>query len=670
VRFSPAAITLACLAFSAAMHAAPQPVGASAQLTVSPKEFLEACRADMERSRANMTRLKAMAAGDAVQRLEAYDLAQWSLGSADARAGLAHETHPDAAVRDAAEKCDQETSALETEYSLDRGIYDALAKIDTKQLDPGARHYVERTLLKFRLAGVDRDEATRARLKELDAELVKLSQDFSRNIRQGVLTLELAPSQLAGLPEDFVKAHPPNAAGKVVLKTDNPDYVPFMSYAKDQAARAEFWKLYRVRAHPKNLEVLDRILAKRDEKAKLLGFANWADYVTADKMIGDGKKAAEFIDKIAAASDARAKRDYDMYLARKKKDDPKATEVKPWDTSYLRDRIKAEQYNVDSREVRPYFQYDNVKNAVLSTTGKLFGVRFDRVKDAKVWHPDVEAYDVYDGSKLLGRVYLDMFPRENKYKHYAAFGLQPGKAGVSLPEGVLVCNFHQPGPNDPGLLEYGDVSTFFHEFGHLLHGVFSGNGRWAGMRWAGMERDFVEAPSQMLEEWARDPKVLQTFAAHYQTKQPIPLALAQKLRDTDEIDKGLFVRQQMYYAAVSLDFHNRDPKGLDTTKLSAQLQDQYTPFKYVPGTYFHEAFDHLTGYSAAYYTYMWSLVIAKDMFSAFSATGDIMKPETAQRYRHMVLEPTGAKSSADLVQDFLGRPYNFKAYETWLNSEH
>jgi thimet oligopeptidase len=172
----------------------------------------------------------------------------------------------------------------------------------------------------------------------------------------------------------------------------------------------------------------------------------------------------------------------------------------------------------------------------------------------------------------------------------------------------------------------------------------------------------------MLEEWARDPKTLQSFAIHYQTRQPIPLALAQKLKAADEFGKGLFVRQQMYYAATSLDFHNRDPKGLDTTKLAASLQEKYTPFKYVPDTYFHEAFGHLDGYSAVYYTYMWSLVIAKDMFSAFSAQGDIMKPGEAMKYRRAVLEAGGSKPAAELVQDFLGRPYSFKAYEGWLNS--
>jgi len=191
--------------------------------------------------------------------------------------------------------------------------------------------------------------------------------------------------------------------------------------------------------------------------------------------------------------------------------------------------------------------------------------------------------------------------------------------------------------------------------------------RWAGVSGISNERDFVEAPSQMLEEWARDPKTLQSFAIHYQTKKPIPLELAGKLRAADDYGRGLFVRQQMYYAATSLDFHNRDPKGLDTTQLSAQLQEKYTPYKYVPGTYFHESFGHLDGYSAVYYTYMWSLVIAKDMFSAFNAQGDIMKPEMAAKYRHAVLEPGGSKPAAKLVEDFLGRPYSFKPYETWLN---
>jgi thimet oligopeptidase len=282
-----------------------------------------------------------------------------------------------------------------------------------------------------------------------------------------------------------------------------------------------------------------------------------------------------------------------------------------------------------------------------------------------VWHPDVEAYDVYDGDRLLGRIYFDMFPRENKYKHYATFTLAIGKRGRNLPESVLVCNFPRPNGDDPGLMEHGDVVTFFHEYGHLLHGIFSGNTRWTGPT---LEWDFIEAPSQMLEEWAWDPGVLQTFAKHYKTGEPLPVDVAKRMKIADDFGRGLQVRQQMFYAALSLDLYNRNPKGLDSTELMAQLQDRYTPFKYVKGTYMQESFGHLDGYSAIYYTYMWSLVIAKDMFTVFKHDG-LVSIEAATRYRHDVLEPGGSKPAATLVTDFLGRPYGFKAYEDWLNGK-
>jgi len=643
------------------------PAGASSLLTVSPEEFTKSCHANMDTSRAGMVKLKAMTSHDPMQTLELFDSAQEALGDAGARAGLTHEVHPDKGVREAAEVCEQEVAALATEFSLDRGIYDALAKIDLTKLDPASKYYVEKTLRDFKLAGVDRDDATRARVKQLNDELVKLGQEFGKNIREGVLTLEVDPKDLDGLPEDFIKGHPAGANGKVALKTDNTDYVPVMTYAKNAKVREDFWKLYRLRAHPKNLETLNQMLAKRYELAKLLGFDSWADYVTANKMIGSGKNAAEFIEKITNASAERSKKDYADLLARKKKDEPAATEVEPWDTGYLTDRIKAEQYGVEAQLVRPYFQYDNVKRGVLATTSRMFGITYKPVKDAKVWHPDVEVYDIYDGARNLGRIYLDMHPRENKYKHYAQFTLVNGKQGVALPEGVLVCNFHAATATDPGLLEYSDTITFFHEFGHLLHHVLGGHTKWAGIAGVATEQDFVEAPSQMLEEWMRDPKTLQTFAIHYKTKKPIPVALAEKLKKADEFGKGLNVRQQMFYAATSLDLHNRDPKGLDTTKLVAQLQEEYTPFHYVPGTYFHESFGHLDGYSAVYYTYMWSLVIAKDMFSVFHDQGNIMNPAVAAKYRRTVLSPGGSKPAAELVKDFIGRPYGFKSYEEWLN---
>jgi thimet oligopeptidase len=215
-------------------------------------------------------------------------------------------------------------------------------------------------------------------------------------------------------------------------------------------------------------------------------------------------------------------------------------------------------------------------------------------------------------------------------------------------------------------MEPGEVSTLFHEFGHLLHHVLGGHTRWAGQSGVRTEWDFVEAPSQMLEEWTRDAGALQTFARHYQTGQPIPTELVQRMRDADEFGKGMHVRRQMFLASLSLELHRKDPRGLDTTKEVAEAMARYSPFPYTAGTFMQCSFGHLESYSAAYYTYMWSLVIAKDLFTVFEH-GGLFDQEAAGRYRRAVLEPGGGKPAAQLVEEFLGRPYDFRAYESWLN---
>ena len=229
-----------------------------------------------------------------------------------------------------------------------------------------------------------------------------------------------------------------------------------------------------------------------------------------------------------------------------------------------------------------------------------------------------------------------------------------------------MCNFPRPG-EQPALMQHSDVETFFHEFGHLLHHIFGGHTQWAGISGVRTEWDFVEAPSQMLEEWAWDAGALQAFARHHQTGEPIPTEVVKRMKAADEFGKGLWVRQQMFYAAVSLALYSRDPTSLDATAVMKELQERYTPFKYVDGTYFHLSFGHLDGYSAIYYTYMWSLVIAKDLFTAFKREG-LLSPGVAGRYRRAILEAGGSKDAAELVKDFLGREYGFAAYEEWLNA--
>jgi thimet oligopeptidase len=516
---------------------------------------------------------------------------------------------------------------------------------------------------------VDRDEATRGRVRSLREELVRIGQEFGRNVKDDVRRLELDPSDLAGLPADWIRSRPPRPDGKVVVTTDNTDYVPFMTYARSGRAREALWRLDRLRGHPRNLEVLSRMLSRRAELARALGYPTWASYVTEDKMIGSERAAAEFVERIAAAAEARMQRDHAQLLARKRRDEPGAERVDPWDSAWLQERVKAEAYGFDSQSARPYFEYARVRDGVLHVTARLFGLRYVRVPDAPVWHPEVEVHDVLDRDRLLGRIYLDMHPREGKYKHYAQFTLASGLAGRRLPEGVLVCNFPRPAPGAPALLEHGDVRTFFHEFGHVLHHVLGGHTRWAGQSGVATEWDFVEAPSQMLEEWVWDPEVLATFARHVDTGEPIPAEVVRRMKAADEYGKGLMVRQQMFYAATSLELHRRDPEGLDTTRLVAELQERYTPFRHVEGTYFHESFGHLDGYSAIYYTYMWSLVIAKDLFGEFRKAGSLLAPEPARRYRRTILEAGGSKPAAELVRDFLGRPHAFDAYAAWLEAE-
>jgi thimet oligopeptidase len=646
------------------------PPDAARVLITSPEELLAACRADMERARGCVAALYARAGGgDALATLQAYDDAQAALSDAAARASVCRNAHPAQPMRDAADQCEQEVDALATELSLDRRIYDALAPLELTDGDAATRFLLRKSLRDLRRAGVDKDDATRARVKQLREELLKIGQEFGKNIKDDVRTLSIDPAELDGLPDDFKAAHKPGRDGKVTITTDNTDYIPFITYAKSESAREALWRLYRLRGHPKNLAVLQRMLEKRWELARLLGYANWAAYATEDKMIGSAEHAADFIARISGASKGRAERDYATLLERKRKDAPTAEAVAAWDSAYYQERVMAENYGFDSQAIRPYFEYTRVKQGILDITAQMFGISYAPVRDAPLWHPEVEAYDVVEDGRVVGRIYLDMHPREGKYKHYAQFTLASGVASKRLPEGVLMCNFPRPSveAGEPALMEHGAVRTFFHEFGHLLHHVLGGRTRWAAQSGVATEWDFVEAPSQMLEEWIWDLGTLQTFARHHRTGEPLPAELLARAKAADEYGKGLWVRQQMFYAATSLEFHARDPEGLDTTRLMAELQDRYTPFKYVEGTYFHESFGHLDGYSAIYYTYMWSLVIAKDLFSVFQREG-LLNAAPAQRYRRAVLEPGGSKPAAELVRDFLGRDYDFTAYQAWLDA--
>ena len=637
---------------------------AASLLSGSAADFTTTCDGVITRARAAVEELKALPAGNDAKVLALYDEVVTITGNMGARAGLGKEVSPDEKFREACEGCEQKLSALDVELSLDRGLYDALAKVDQKSLDPVGAFWLFKTLREFRRAGVDRDEATRAKVKALNEELVKLGQNFGRNIRDDVRKVELDVKELDGLPADWLAAHPAKD-GKITVTTNTPDYLPTMIYAKSVKAREALWRAYRERAFPQNVEVLKSLLAKRHELATLLGYANWAAYVTETKMTKNAETARDFIEKGRVATLTRAERDMAALLERKKKDVPGATTVEPWEHQFFEDRVKAESYGLDTQALRAYFEYGAVKQGVMDITAKLFGIRYQRVSDAAVWHPDVETWDLFEGDKLLGRIHLDMHPRDGKYKHAAQFGMTTGVAGKALPEGALVCNFPRAGE----LMQHSEVETFFHEFGHLLHEIFAGRQQWAGVSGIRTEWDFVEVPSMLLQEWPLDGAVLKTFAKHHQTHETIPDALVEQLKRAKEFGVGVDTRRQFFLSAVSLSFHDRAP-GFETEAVLKEVQDKFLPFRreWAPGTHFELGFGHLDGYSAIYYTYQWSTVIAKDLLTQFRAKG-MLNGTVATQYRKQVLEAGGSKEAGVLVQDFLGRPYSFDAFQAWLDGK-
>jgi thimet oligopeptidase len=573
---------------------------------------------------------------------------------------------PDKAVRTAAETCQQDVMKFIAKLQLDRAVYDALAAVELAGFDAATRRFAEDLRRDYRRSGVDQDEATRKELEALIDEMVKTGQAFSRTIRESKHSIEVTKSDLAGLPQDFIEAHIKDGKGQVT--TDYPDFFPVVTYADSEEIRQALYLKFFTRAYPENEANLKKLLTLRHSYATKLGYSDWAAYVAEEQMVKTKETIADFIDKVADISRPRMERDRSALLARKKKAAKRGVEVRVWDRFYYVNKVRIEEYGVDAEVVRAYFDYPRVKQGLLDINQEIFGVVFKKVDDAEVWHESVDVYEVLDGAEVIGRFYLDMHPRDGKYGHAAMFNLLSGVTGRQLPSAGLVCNFPAPSDKGPALMEFDDVGTFFHEFGHLMHHLLAGRHEWVTQSGIACEHDFVEVPSQLLEEWAWDPAVLKRFAVHHETGEPIPEALVAKMRKSDEFGQGLHVLRQMFYAGLSLDYHDSDPAGIDLLEVVQRNQKTYSPYPYEPGTYVFANFGHLAGYSSQYYTYMWSLMLAKDMFTKFDQA-DLMNQAVLKAYRDKIIAPGGSRDAADMVKDFLGRDYSFDALKTYLESE-
>lgn len=637
-------------------------------------KLVESCRSDIQSAKKLLEALLAIPGPRTKENtLNPFNDLNIHLDNAASLAGAYAHLHPEKTVRTAAEKAEQEVQKFATELSLDQALYAVFRAVDTVSLDDGAKRFVEKTLLDFRRSGVDKDGETRGKIQEIQEEIVQIGQDFSRNIREDVRSIELtSAADLAGLPRDYIDSHPMSAENTIRITTDYPDYLPFMQYARNAEARRELGTFFRNRGFPSNEPILRSLLEKRYELARLLGYENWAAYILEDKMAGDPARVESFINEIAEMARSKAKQEYSLLqeVKREAEQGADAFLVENWESAYYLNKLKAEKFLFDPISIRPYFQYEKVKDGIMNLASEIFSVRFEKVDDRTVWHKSVEVYTVLDGEKgaRLGRILLDMHPRDGKFKHAAQMGLHRGVKGRQLPEGVLMCNFPDPSTTKgPALMEHGQVKTFFHEFGHLLHHILAGNQEWIRFSGVATEWDFVEAPSQLLEEWVLDQQILERFAVHHQTGERIPEELVNRMREANEFGKGLLARQQMFYAMMSLRFYNENPANFDLSQRIKELEREYSPYPHMKGTHFHLSFGHLDGYSAMYYTYAWSLVIAKDLFGRFQSAG-LMNESVCRRYRELVLEPGGSRDASDLIADFLGRPFSIDAYRDWMNA--
>lgn len=580
-----------------------------------------------------------------------------------AEASLISESNPSKPIRDAAEACAQRMNDLSTAIGLSRPLYDRLAAIDATRLDKDTRYALDRRLATYRRAGVDKDAATRAKVEALQNQITTVGLAFARNIRElkGDIVLDSA-AELKGLPQDYIDAHKPGADGKIHISTDYPDYVPLMEYADSEAVRRKAMMVYDNRAWPANEAVLKDLLAKRYELARMLGFPSYAHLITEDKMIRTPERAAAFLDDLNAAAKPGADADYQTLLARWKQIQPTATEVPRWSTAYLNRLIRKEKYQVDASVVRTYFTYQKSRDGIFQLVQDLFGVEIRPWAGAPVWDKSVGAYEVYDQGKLVGRFYLDMHPREGKFNHAAQFPIRTGLTDRAVPVGALLCNFPAEGP-----MAHGDVETFLHEFGHLLHWLYSGRQTYAQQNFSEIEWDFVEAPSQLLEEWVWDYETLKRFASDAAGK-PIPQDLVAKMNAARHFGEPGGVKTQLAYSAISLNYYNRDPAQVDPADMWKTQYERYALYPYVPGTHSYASFGHLTDYSAIYYTYMWSKAISLDLFTAFQKAG-LRDVATARRYREQVLAPGGSASANTLIERFLGRPLSLEPFKRRLQGK-
>lgn len=641
----------AALLLQAANAATPQPTAAALRGAFpqpSADQIPALCDATITDAKARLEKLKALplAQANAKTVLSAWnglDIAQQNLSGP---LELLGETSPDAAVRAAAEACNLKLSALPNEYLQSEALYQRVAAVKTSNpIDAAARQSI---LDDFKERGVNLAAPARARAKEIFDRLDKLSQDFQRNTRDVNTKLAFSEADVKGVPAQVLAKRAKDAQGNYLFALDYPEQAAIMRNAEVESTRKAFYLAFNQRGGQANLDILKEATVLRLELAKLMGFSNFADWATQRKMAGSAAAVNTFLVDVQGRAEALERKEIAELRQEKVKFTGASDAVlNAWDTNFFDQRLKKERYSVDPSEVRAQFPTEPTLAWMMKVTSTLYGVQFQPNKSLPVWQADVRAYDVLEGKtgKYLSSFYLDLFPREGKFKHAAAFTVR----GVSLAENrtpisVLVTNFSRDG------FDQDELRTLYHEFGHIMHGVLSKT-RYVLNAGTAVKRDFVEAPSQMFEAWARRPESLALFASVCATCKPIDMKLIDRMNASRAFGQGRFYATQRLYAAYDMSLHTAT--AVDPMQSWIDISSK-TPMGYTEGNRLPAAFGHLMGgYQAGYYGYMWSEVLALDMRSAFGS--NVMDTTKGAQYRKLILERGGEQAPTELVQAFLGR---------------
>lgn len=566
---------------------------------------------------------------------------------------LLSEVSPKPEVRKAAEECVLKFSALENEVYQRTALYQRVRAL--KLSDPIDKMARQILLEQFEDRGVNLPEAKRARARKIFDRLDKLQQDFSRNLRDNKTKLTFTADELSGVPADFLATAKRDEQGNYLIGFDYPEVDAVMTYAERAETRRRYQFAFTQRGTEENLAILREVVALRKELATLHGYPSYAHWSTRRKMVERPEVVEKFLADVATKVEEVERRELAELAQEKARHTGAAgAKIQRWDILFYQQRVKKARYSVDPQVVRQQFPTEPTVAWLLNVTSRLYGIEFRANPKLPVWHADVRGYDVHDraSGKYLSSFYLDLFPREGKYKHAAAFGLRGvSTAAARTPVSALVTNFRRDG------FDHNELETLFHEFGHVMHGVLSKT-RYVLHAGTAVRRDFVEAPSQMYEEWARRPESLRLFNETCPSCKPIDLGLIERMDAARQYGQGTKYARQRLYAAYDMSLASENPG--EPMQVWIDMESK-TPIGHVPGTQFPGTFGHIVGgYAAGYYGYMWSEVLALDMLSPFGE--NLMDDKMGRRYRRIVLENGGQVRPIELVENFLGRKPSPEAF--------